>query len=147
MSEFRDLSKEELTAMSGWAMVRKPEVGERAGEALDKFRTGCHALSDEIEYVIDQKPEKIVIPQEAVCTPRTERQDVSMSIPAILEDFNNQRGSKASLPKSRDLAVQLSIPESRDPSECEHKFHIQTQHCVYCNITYRKSRGHKPEFF
>lgn len=41
-------------------------------------------------------------------------------------------------------AVQ-SRPSSRG-GECDHRFHIRTQRCIYCDQTYRAVKDREPEF-
>ena len=121
---FQEPNQEILMAYSGWAISKKSTASDEQHLALAKFQDGCESL--------------------AQCCPAS----------MVTEDVHFPNGNVEKVKEPEHLSVSYVIPKEvlalTDPnmqqsSQCSHRFHIQTQRCVYCGQTYLQAKGRLPE--
>lgn len=111
-------TRSHLQALAGWSLTMRHNSSDRQHMALCHFGDACGELAD----VIEELPGPVRLSSSPTPT------------------------SVAQVDQSHVMAEQTQIvPSSTSIGPCAHRFHIKTQCCVYCGMTYLKAHGRKPE--
>ncbi len=121
---FQEPNQEILMAYSGWAISKKSDASHEQQIALSKFQDGCECLAQCCPK--STVPTEVHAPQEVVVKVQ-EPEHVSVSYV---------------IPKE---VLALTDSNMQQSGQCSHRFHIQTQRCVYCGQTYLQAKGRRPE--
>lgn len=130
MNLFRELSKDELKAMAGWASVHAETVPDTQKLALWKFREGCEAL---IEFAA----ETTTVPVDAVIPRPEPREDV---IHDVTREWKSGLYCSGELMPS-DVAEYLHLGGKQQA----HQFDLHSQRCVFCGKSRRQHFEDQPD--
>lgn len=121
---FQEPTPEVLISYSGWAISKKSNASHEQQLALSKFQDGCESLAQ-------------------CCPASTVTKEVHVDTAAIQNVKEPDHISVSYvIPKEVLAATNKNMQQS---GECSHRFHIQTQRCVYCGQTYLQAKGRLPE--
>ena len=133
--------------MAGWALSRVLDASDAQALALHKFKDGCGALAENCppDANVAQPAEQLICNQQ-----------VASSKPAVgprpRPPLIRQEGKR--LPVEVRIVDRLTgavdhIAQHLGERSCQdggpHRYDIKTQHCKFCDQSYRQIRGRKPE--
>jgi hypothetical protein len=117
-------SKQHLEALAGWSLVQRANASDRQHLALCSFGESCGELAEVVEELVSPLPPGTT----AQVAPSRQLPPAGADVPEIPREVQ-----------------ELVFPQLLAASECQHKFDIRTQKCVYCGKTYFQVKARKPE--
>lgn len=112
-----------LRALAGWTISKQSLASPSQAVALHKLRDGCEMLSEDF-------PATMTVPVRQPITETRHETEVSPSQVSVIPP---------------EVLAAIGQNVVKDPSGCVHKFHIGTQRCIYCGVSYLQAHGRKPE--